>query len=196
MPPHQQPRSAAASSPSYGRCACNPARQSREQTALTTMCTVGAFEPVQGAISPPSGVPSGSVNDAVNVTPPLHNARVRRQRKGRQKGAGGQCAARAERGDSQHMRCSCSRLTAAALPYSTAAARRICRSTSLPPRPSALAPTAATAGRLAPQQHVRAVAGSAKVRHPVHSYAVVLVPHLHRSCTALCQQARHAHRKH
>lgn len=35
-------------------------------------CTVGALAPVHGASSPPSGVPSGSVKDAVKVTPPLH----------------------------------------------------------------------------------------------------------------------------
>ena len=39
-----------------------------------TMCTVGALLPVQGAISPPSGVPSGSVKEAVNVTAPLQPA--------------------------------------------------------------------------------------------------------------------------
>ena len=50
-----------------------PARSSGMRCPM--MWTVGALLPVQGAISPPRGVPSGSVKEAVKVTAPLQARR-------------------------------------------------------------------------------------------------------------------------
>lgn len=148
-----------------------------ESCIRTTMCTVGALEPVHGAISPPSGVPSGSVNEAVNVTPPLQGG-------GAAAGCGQQgWGGRACPGNSQAAAAD-GRLRSLLLrcPFSAARLGSSRQCVHLSSYPSSTVsqnmPLHCPPQKAAPQQHVWAVAGAAKVRHPVHAHTVILVPHL------------------